>query len=150
MADFKPINTQEEFDAAIQARLERERLKVRGEYSDYDTLKDELAQARTDLEAERGKTTDFEAKITELTGKVQRYETDSVKTRIAAKYGLAPELSGRLNGTTEEEIDADAQALTKIVGARVLAPPYTPGNNEEEDGKGYRGFARKLFGRTEE
>lgn len=150
MAEFKTITTQEEFDAAIQSRLERERQKVRAEFGDYDTIKGEREKALADLEAERGKSSGFENTIKELTGKVQQYETDSVKTRVAAKYGLAPELYARLNGSTEEEIDADAKALAQIVGPRIIAPQYNPGNNKEEDNKGLKGFARALFGQPEE
>lgn len=35
MSEFKPITTQEEFDAAIKERLSREKAK----YADYDQLK---------------------------------------------------------------------------------------------------------------
>lgn len=144
MAEFKVISTQEEFDAAIQSRLERERTKVRAEFGDYDAIKSERDKALADLETERGKSSGFETTIAELTGKVKQYETDSAKTRIAAKYGLAPELCGRLNGTTEEEIDADAKILAQIVGPRIIAPKYNPANNIEEDKTGYAELARSL------
>lgn len=52
MAEFTPINSQEEFDAAIASRLERERAK----FSDYETLKTNAANLQTQLEAANAKT----------------------------------------------------------------------------------------------
>lgn len=103
MAEFKPIMTQEDFDTAINARLERERSK----YSDYDTIKSDLGTLRGKLSAK-------EAEISTLQGKVKGYETDSVKTRIALETGLPLELRSRLTGETEEEIRADATKLAKL------------------------------------
>ena len=37
--DFEPIETQEQFDAAIKSRLAREREKARAEFADYEELK---------------------------------------------------------------------------------------------------------------
>ena len=62
MAEFTPIMTQEDFDAAISARLERERSK----YSDYDTIKADLGTLRGQLSAK-------EAEISTLQGKVKGY-----------------------------------------------------------------------------
>ena len=44
MSEFKPITTQEEFDAAIKARLSREKEK----YGDYNQIKSRV----TELEEE--------------------------------------------------------------------------------------------------
>ena len=35
--DFEPIETQEQFDAAIKSRLAREREKARAEFADYES-----------------------------------------------------------------------------------------------------------------
>ncbi|MDO4596585.1 MAG: hypothetical protein Q4B30_06450 [Coriobacteriaceae bacterium] len=37
--DFEPIETQEQFDAAIKSRQAREREKARAEFADYEELK---------------------------------------------------------------------------------------------------------------
>lgn len=103
MAEFTPIMTQEDFDAAISERLKREQAK----YSDYDTIKSDLGTLRGKLSAK-------EAEISTLQGKVKGYETDSVKTRIALETGLPLELRSRLTGETEEEIRADATKLAKL------------------------------------
>ena len=103
MAEFTPIMTQEDFDAAISERLKREQAK----YSDYDTIKSDLGTLRVQLSAK-------EAEISTLQGKVKGYETDSVKTRIALETGLPLDLRTRLTGETEEEIRADANKLAKL------------------------------------
>lgn len=103
MAEFTPIMTQEDFDAAISERLEREQAK----YSDYDTIKSDLGTLRVQLSAK-------DAEISTLQGKVKGYETDSVKTRIALETGLPLDLRTRLTGETEEEIRADANKLAKL------------------------------------
>ena len=103
MAEFTPIMTQEDFDAAMSDRLKREQAK----YSDYDTIKADLGTLRGQLSAK-------EAEISTLQGKVKGYETDSVKTRIALETGLPLELRSRLTGETEEEIRADATKLAKL------------------------------------
>lgn len=103
MAEFTPIMTQEDFDAAISERLKREHAK----YSDYDTIKSDLGTLRVQLSAK-------DAEISTLQGKVKGYETDSVKTRIALETGLPLDLRTRLTGETEEEIRADANKLAKL------------------------------------
>ena len=103
MAEFTPIMTQEDFDAAISERLKREQAK----YSDYDTIKSDLGTLRVQLSAK-------DAEISTLQGKVKGYETDSVKTRIALETGLPLDLRTRLTGETEEEIRADATKLAKL------------------------------------
>lgn len=103
MAEFTPIMTQEDFDAAISERLKREQAK----YSDYDTIKSDLGTLRVQLSAK-------DAEISTLQEKVKGYETDSVKTRIALDTGLPLDLRTRLTGETEEEIRADANKLAKL------------------------------------
>ena len=108
MAEFEPILTQEAFDAAISQRIRRERETVRKEFADYDQTKAALSEAQK-------KNEEHEASIAELQKKIQGYETDSVKTRIALEKGIPLELRDRLTGTTEEEIRADADTLVKFL-----------------------------------
>lgn len=106
--NFEPILTQEAFDAAISARIRRERETVRKEFADYDQVKASLSDAQK-------KNGEHEATIAELQKKIQGYETDSVKTRIALEKGIPLELRDRLTGTTEEEIRKDADNLSKYL-----------------------------------
>ena len=137
MGEFKKIETQEEFDAAIKDRLAREKEK----YADYDVLKKEnetfktqiadLEKAKKDLESEKGT---FGSQLEALNSKIKGYETDSAKTRIALEMGLPYEMASRLTGSNEEEIRKDAESLAKFVGKNLLAPASTsePVQNNEK------------------
>ncbi len=115
--EFTPITTQEAFDAASAPRLQRERATAIKPYADYDDIKRERDTLRTDKD-------NLAAQLADANGKIKRYETASVKTRIAHDKGLPYEMADRLAGETEEEISADADRLVKIIGAtHEPAPP---------------------------
>ena len=73
------------------------------------------------------------AYIKELEDKVKKYESDSVKTKIARAAGLPDEMADRLRGTTEEEMKADAESLAKLVSKKDVAPLGDP---EPDKGSG--------------
>ncbi|MBR0341030.1 MAG: DUF4355 domain-containing protein [Oscillospiraceae bacterium] len=151
MAEFTPINTQEEFDNAIKARIERERKSLLAQYADYDSLKTQIAQLEKTNKDTNAKYEAGEKTISELQAKVQSYETDSVKTRMALKYSIPFELAGRLSGTTEEEIEKDAQTLAGFVSKKSSAPPLAGSNDvtpTEEDIKkdGYKELLKAIKG----
>lgn len=129
MAEFEPILTQEAFDTAISQRIRRERETVRKEFADYDQIKTSLADAQK-------KSQEHEATIAELQQKIQGYETDSVKTRIALEKGIPLELKDRLTGATEEEIRKDAENLAKFLSKTdPEAPPLRDPEPVEADPK---------------
>jgi hypothetical protein len=103
MADFKPIETQEAFDAAVA--------DVKKQYEgwlspeDYNAKTADLAK-----QLEANKTT-----IADLTAKAKAYESGALKMRIAHENGIPYELAGKLSGDTEEEIKKDAETLAKFV-----------------------------------
>ena len=82
--------TQDELNAKISARLEREKTK----YAD-------LQQQFDDLQA-----------------KIQDADFESLKKKILASKELPEELAARLKGETEEELAADAEKLASIVNAK--------------------------------
>lgn len=82
--------TQDELNAKISARLDREKTKY-----------DQLQQQFDDLQA-----------------KIQDAEFESLKKKILASKELPEELAARLNGKTEEELAADAEKLASIVNAK--------------------------------
>lgn len=112
MSEFKPINTQEEFDAAIKDRLERER----GKFSDYESLKTQVGTLTTERDTAVQQLSDANAKI-------KTYETNSVKMRIAQEKGLPAEMALRLTGETEEDIAKDADSMVQIFKATKGAAP---------------------------
>ena len=118
MSEFKPITTQEEFDAAIKARLSREKEK----YGDYDQLKSrvtELEKENVDLkstiEATNQIKADADKQLEEMQKQIAGYETASLRTRIALQNGLPYDLADRLQGADEESLTADAERLASFV-----------------------------------
>ena len=82
--------TQDELNAKISARLDREKTKYA-----------ELQQQFDDLQA-----------------KIRDAEFESLKKKILASKELPEELAARLKGETEEELAADAEKLASIVNAK--------------------------------
>ena len=107
---FEAITTQEQLDAVIKDRLEREREKFSGyedykkKAGDYDELKKKADGYETTI-AEYKKAVDgddknpgYKKQLEDLQGKVKGYETNSVKMRIAHENGIPYELAERLSG----------------------------------------------------
>ena len=130
MSEFKTIETQEEFDAAIKARLDRNTKtvtdEVRKSYEGYISP-DEAIKLTEQVDSLTKALTEKETAITDLTAKNKAYETASVKARIAHEKGLPYELAERLSGETEKDIAADAEKLAQFVGSqKPAAPLYSP------------------------
>ena len=110
--EFTPINTQEEFDAAVRER-----------YGDVENLQAQI----TTLTGER----DTHANtIAGLQKQVKGFETADLKRRIAKEKGIPDEFAARLSGETEKDIAADADAVAGMLKAvKGPAPMYEPGGN---------------------
>lgn len=128
---FKPIETQEELNAIIKDRLAREREASNKRFEGFISP-DEHAKA---LAGEKKAFDDFkkahegDAKLIEdLTAKVNGYELDALKTRIAREVGLSYDWVGRIGGTDEKTIREDAENLKKLVG---FNSPTLPTKNTE-------------------
>lgn len=130
--EFKPISTQEELDRVIGERLKRQETSIRDEYKEY--MKPEsVAELRKDydtkIEQLNAQVKDFNTKIDafgvaekKYQDQIAKYESDSVKTRIAIEEGIPLELRDRLKGATEEEIREDAKLFKGFAKANPIAP----------------------------
>ncbi|MDR1206701.1 MAG: DUF4355 domain-containing protein [Peptococcaceae bacterium] len=127
--DPKPddkIFSQAYVDKIIKDRLEKERKK----YADYEDLKAKAAQL-SEIEAKKLKDAgEFEellkqeraahaaelekqkAVLEALEAEKKDKETEALRLKIAAEKGIRLELADRLRGDTEEEIRADAEAMS--------------------------------------
>ena len=123
MSEFKPIETQEAFDAAIKERLERAKKTVTDEVkkqyegwiSPEDAKKsaDEIAGLKT--------------QVADLTAKTTAAELSALRTRIAHETGLPYELADRLRGEDEKAIRADAEAFSRLTAPKPSpSPSYSP------------------------
>lgn len=148
MSEFKKIETQEEFDAAIKDRLARENKKYEGFVSP-----DKLAELKADYEKEISEKYENYTSPDDLAnmkkdyeGKIAKYETDSVKTRIANEMGLPSSIASRLNGSNEEEIRKDAESFADLFQKE---PPLATGEQtvatkEQEKELAYRKLLKNL------
>lgn len=126
MTEFKVIETQEQLDAIIKSRLDREKAK----YSDYDTLTEKiknletentnLKQAITDKETSESTTA---SKIADLEKDVIVWKNKSLKQQIAMKNGLPFDLADRLQGDNEESLNEDAERLASLVSVKNYTQP---------------------------
>ena len=117
---FNPINTQEEWEAAI-APLKEKAAKY-----------DELAGKNLDkqVEALQQQLTAKEQAVTELTARAETAEGAVLRMKVAHANNLPYEMAERLKGGTEEEMAADAKELAKLVAPPIVAPLAStePGN----------------------
>lgn len=138
MSEFTPIETQEQLNSIIGDRIRRaeENAEKRfsEKYGDYEAVKtqnSELSQQVAQLTEQLQKSTETingnKAIVDDLTAKVQRYETASVKTKVALELGLPYQMAERLAGTDEDSIRKDAEAMVKLIGSnRPTAPLGSP------------------------
>ena len=138
--EFKAIETQEDFDAAIKARLDRNTKTVTDEvkksYEGYISP-DEAKKLTEQVDTLTKQLTEKDTAIADLTAKNKAYETASVKARICHEKGLPFELADRLSGETEEDIAADAEKLAQFVSAG--KPPAPLYNSQGNAGTGVSG-----------
>ena len=151
MSDFKPITTQEEFDAAIKGRLSREKEK----FSDYDQLKSRVEELekenvglKSTIEANNQSKADADKQLQEMENQIAGYETASLRTRIALKHGLPYDLADRLQGTDEESFKADAERLAGYM--KKTQPVYPLGTKEpssiDDKDAALKGMLHKMRG----
>lgn len=136
MTDFKPIETQEEFDNMIKERLNRAEKQFQEKYADYDELKSKNTELETkvsDLTKQNSElmaASETTAKtIEDYKVKIHNYETNSVKMRVANELGIGS-LVDRIRGETEDEIKKDAQALKDLVWTKKTPEPQS---HEKDD-----------------
>ena len=138
--EFKVIETQEAFDAAIKSRLERNTRSVTEEvtkkYEGYlspnevAAAKEEQANTITELqEAIKG----HEATIADLQAENKKYVNSTAKMKIAHEVGIPFELAEKLSGETEEEIRADAEKLAKYTSRGKSTPKFSSESPEGQD-----------------
>ena len=122
MAEFTPIESQEEFDNRISERLNRQKEALTKQFADYDDLKKKVSDYETqigsltkDAEEKAKAYAETDARIAEYEAKIKGYESASLKTRVAHEIGLPYELASRLTGDSEEDIRKDAEKLAQLV-----------------------------------
>lgn len=126
MTEFKVIETQEQLNAIIKARLDREKEK----YADYDQLSEKIKKLETENTSLKQTITDKETsestsltRISELEKDVTSWKQKSLKQQIAMKNGLPFDLADRLQGDSEESLNEDAERLASLVNVKNYTQP---------------------------
>lgn len=126
MAEFKVIETQEQFDAAIKERLERKdkelsdfKEKTSAAEAEY---KKRLDEANAQIRSLSEKIAGNDKVVSDLTARATAAEGALLKNRIAHEHGVPLELANRLVGETEEELTKDAESFAAFM-APASAPP---------------------------
>lgn len=124
MADFKAINTQEEFDNAIKDRLARAENKIREEYKAWispddqaktaEKYKAEIENLKAAHSKELEKYAGYDQKFADFESKIHGYEVSNLKMRIAQEKKLPPESVEFLQGEDEESITQSADRLANL------------------------------------
>jgi len=137
MADFKVIETQEDFDKAIKDRLDRKEKEVAEKYKEFmppekvSAMKAEyekrLGEAQKTVQDATAKLSEHDKVVSELTARATAAEGSLLKNRIAHEHGVPLELANRLVGETEEELTKDAESFAAFM-APASAPPLRSNN----------------------
>lgn len=132
MADFKVIETQEEFDAAIQKRLSQKEREVTGQYKDFMSPEDveqlkasfqkQIDDVNRELATAKETAAGHDQIVADLTARATKAEAALLKNQIANENGVPFELADRLIGSTAEELKADAIKMAGYLKPK-SAPP---------------------------
>ena len=127
MADFKIINTQEEFDNAIKDRLSRAEQKIRDEFKGWTSPEDlkkitdqhaaDLTKLNDSHAEELKKYAGYDEKFTQQATRIHELEVGALKTRIANEKKLPWDAVEFLQGDDEKAITESADRLSKLAGA---------------------------------
>lgn len=133
---FTPIETQEDFDRAIQKRLDQQERSVQERYKDYlspdkvEALKREydkkLSDKDEEMQAALSKYDGYDQKLLDMTKRAEDAEKANLRAKVANESKLPFELSSRIMGNTEEEMKKDAETLAQFVRPQAAAPLYNP------------------------
>ncbi len=135
--EFKAIETQEAFDAAIKDRIERERAK----FADYDELKTAAAVKDGELAKVRAKL----AKLEEAEKKRDEDERRAaLKAKVAAATGVPADL---IAGDDEESMTAFAKSVSEFAKKPSAPRVSSSGSFAEAPGADdQKRFVAELFG----
>jgi len=169
MSEFKIIETQEQFEAALKDRLARERAKFDGwkspeelkgwispedmkGWTSPDDLKKLTDGHAKELKALQDAVAKAEKTIAEKDTEIAagaKYRTDLAKTRIALAAGLKIDYADRLRGENEDEWKADAEVLAKDFAATHRTAPLggpepVPKNTKQLKENAYKAMLSNL------
>lgn len=164
MSEFKVIETQEEFNAAISERLKRDREKYAAEFEAQFKEKgwktpEEVAALTEDLNKQVEKLQNAAASTEKLLAekdaaiaKGEEYKAENEKIQIALAAGLKYEQAGRLRGNNADEWKQDAKQLASEFAAYAAGQnqpaPLGSGSSGESTGEQFANFFNSVLSTT--
>lgn len=123
MENFKPIETQEEFEEVLKPRLARAQETARKKaFEEFQTqlneangYKEQVTTLSKTLEEQNGKIEALTAQLGEANATAKAFETKAIRTQAILDHGLPVEFADRLKGETAEEIEQDAVTLSGLL-----------------------------------
>ena len=140
--EFKPIMTQEDFDAAIKGRLASQEKSIRAEYSDYETLKTSAAKWDKTEAGYKQQVADLTKERDTVTKERDTANLSLSKITYARQYGINLDDADRLRGSTAEEIEQDAKSWADALRGR--RTPQPKGSHDGGDNKNAAAKAEAL------
>ena len=130
---FTPIETQEDFNRAIEKRLEREKNTVRKEFEGFLSPEDVQKKYEDYLSPEqvqkkyKGYLSPDD--VAKKDAEINNYKLKSKRVEIALAQGIPYELAGKISGETEEEMKKDAETFAGFLKKGNPYPDYIPEPN---------------------
>jgi PAB1-binding protein PBP1 len=129
-----PAEVEDEFD---KERAMNTILKLREVESKYKKMTRDMEriqeEERKRKEAEMTDVEKFKQRAAELEAELNKQRTETMRMKIASKYQLPDAIAARLQGDTEEEMDADAKSLAELLPKQKKTPDLPA--NDIGDGK---------------
>jgi hypothetical protein len=119
---FAAPASQEELDRIIQARLDRERKK----FGDYEELKKAADRLKALEEANKTEAEKTAERLAAAEKRAAELESKALRAEVAAAKGVPVNL---LTGSTQEELEAAADALIAFRGEQKSAGPSSSSLN---------------------
>lgn len=143
--DFKPIETQEQFDEVIRERLVRENKKYEGwtspdklqEIKDgYEQNASKKFEGYTSPEDLQTMKNNYESQLEIIRNENTSLKASQLRSKVANEFKLPAEMASRLQGTTEKELRTDAKTLAELVSTnKAVVLPLHDGSTGGNAGK---------------
>lgn len=105
-----------------------------------------LEQQKAELEQkiEEAKNFDLDEEITKYEQQIEGHKRNMYKVRLASEYDLPLELADKLEGTTEEELKADAEQLVQYAKRPEPLQPLKSTEVDKSPDNPYRSMVQDL------
>lgn len=126
--EFQAITSQEDFDKAIQARIARERAKIPADYDDLKAKAEKFAEWENSQKSEAQR---LQEERDKATADLASERAARIRAEVAATKGVPANL---LSGSTQEELEASAEALIAFKGQQANLHVASEGKSSTTSG----------------